>query len=378
MEFDFLDHVLVLRTTDGDRRHGRPAAVLGRRLLRRDDGRAGRRWACGSTSCARPVEVPVSIPFADDARPRQYDRDAVHRFWLALVQVRPRAGRVPGPVRRQGQPGPLLLGRLRPGDDPVLGPDGPAAPGRRPQLRRLGDARGVQPRGQQLRLLAGAAARRARSTPTPTPSPTASPPARSTPRPVPATTRASASSSCPTRSVRTAPDPDAVVLRSSRRPTRPPPTWPTGTARPWSGRDHPPRPAGTNRWCGPLLRVRCTSDRLAVRSEPAEAQGASMHVPDGFFNAATSVGAGVVVGGHHRRRPAQGGRRPHRPAGADGRAGGGVHLRRPDAELPGGQRHQRPPARRRAGRGARRPVGRPRCASRSCCWCRPCCSPTAG
>ena len=79
-----------------------------------------------------------------------------------------------------------------------------------------------------------------------------------------------------------------------------------------------------------------------------------MHIPDGFIDARTSAGG--------RRR---GGRRPRllrsgrdadarRQAGPDGRAGGGLHLRRADAQLPGGLRHQRPPARRRAGRGPRR------------------------
>ena len=39
------------------------------------------------TILARPVEVPVAIPFAQDLEHHAYDRDAMHRFWLALVEV---------------------------------------------------------------------------------------------------------------------------------------------------------------------------------------------------------------------------------------------------------------------------------------------------
>jgi hypothetical protein len=35
----------------------------------------------------RPVEVPVAIPFADDVEHHRYEPDAIHRFWLALVEA---------------------------------------------------------------------------------------------------------------------------------------------------------------------------------------------------------------------------------------------------------------------------------------------------
>ena len=83
-----------------------------------------------------------------------------------------------------------------------------------------------------------------------------------------------------------------------------------------------------------------------------------MHVPDGFLDAPTSVATGVVAAGGVAVCAARGPRRARRPHRADGRAGRGVRLRDPDAQLPGRGRHQRAPARRRARRGPRRPVDR--------------------
>ena len=118
-----------------------------------------------------------------------------------------------------------------------------------------------------------------------------------------------------------------------------------------------------------LLRMTCNCIHAATGSSRGPEEGAPVHVPDGFIDAPVSVAAGVVAGGRHRglpaRRPPRA-RRPHRP---DGRAGRRVHLRRPDAQLPGRRRHQRPPARRRArrdpGRAVHRRVVRGRGAARA-------------
>ena len=95
----------------------------------------------------------------------RFDRTAIARVPLRrglraplllarLVQIDARAQALPRRLPRQGQPGALLLGRLRPGGDALLGADGAAAPGRHPARRRRGDARGVFSRGEQRRLLA--------------------------------------------------------------------------------------------------------------------------------------------------------------------------------------------------------------------------------
>ena len=46
IEFDLVDHVLDLRTTDGRRAQVRARAAFGRELLRSDDGGARTTWAC--------------------------------------------------------------------------------------------------------------------------------------------------------------------------------------------------------------------------------------------------------------------------------------------------------------------------------------------
>ena len=86
LELDFLDHVLVARSSDG--RSGRLPlvgqsvrdfyrGVLG--LLDDIDARV-RIWPV-------PVETSDATPFDADTRPRQYDREYVRRFWLTLMRT---------------------------------------------------------------------------------------------------------------------------------------------------------------------------------------------------------------------------------------------------------------------------------------------------
>ena len=86
LEFDFIDHRLDLRTTRSDRRSVTlaPGSVAGfydstMAALADLDVRV-RIWPY-------PNELPSDVPFGDDSRERPYDADAVHRFWLALVQI---------------------------------------------------------------------------------------------------------------------------------------------------------------------------------------------------------------------------------------------------------------------------------------------------
>ena len=159
-----------------------------------------------------PVEIPDAIPFADDRVHARYDRDAVQRFWLALVDDAPGVQRVPEPLRRQGQPRALLLGRPRPRLHPLLGTAGAPASGRRPELRAARDVGGVLPRGQQLRLLARAARRGRRVLRLRLPGAARLPRHASSRPPVPAGTTTSAEFVLPYELVRTADDPDGLLL----------------------------------------------------------------------------------------------------------------------------------------------------------------------
>jgi uncharacterized protein DUF5996 len=86
IEFDFVDHVLTIRTTDGDRRHVtlEPKTVATFYAETID--------ALGALGIeldllARPVEMPEAIPFADDTTHAAYDRDAINRFWRGMVEA---------------------------------------------------------------------------------------------------------------------------------------------------------------------------------------------------------------------------------------------------------------------------------------------------
>jgi hypothetical protein len=86
MEFDFVDHRLALRTTDGG--HGevplRPQSVA--EFYGATMGALGE-LGISVRVLARPVELPVAVPFADDLVARPYDAEAAERFWRALVQI---------------------------------------------------------------------------------------------------------------------------------------------------------------------------------------------------------------------------------------------------------------------------------------------------
>jgi hypothetical protein len=86
LEFDFVDHVLDLRTTAGEHRH----VTLEPRSV-------ANFYAATTTALdelgvsvrlyPRPSEVVDAIPFDHDEVHRSYDADAANRFWRALVQA---------------------------------------------------------------------------------------------------------------------------------------------------------------------------------------------------------------------------------------------------------------------------------------------------
>lgn len=86
MDFDLIDHQLVVSTTLGEKRslklESRPVADFYRDVMAMLDdlGLSTEIWEM-------PVEIPGAIAFDEDREHVAYDPDAVHRFWLALVQI---------------------------------------------------------------------------------------------------------------------------------------------------------------------------------------------------------------------------------------------------------------------------------------------------
>jgi hypothetical protein len=86
IEFDFIDHVLDIRTADGERRH---VALEPRTVA---DFYAATMGALDDLGMPirinpRPQEVLEAIPFPDDSRHASYDAAAANRFWNALVHA---------------------------------------------------------------------------------------------------------------------------------------------------------------------------------------------------------------------------------------------------------------------------------------------------
>lgn len=86
MDFDFLDHQLLVSTTEGDRQaialQPRPIAEFYAETMRVLDqlGLSTEIWTM-------PVEIVDAIPFDTDQQHCAYDSEQVRRFWLALVQI---------------------------------------------------------------------------------------------------------------------------------------------------------------------------------------------------------------------------------------------------------------------------------------------------
>jgi hypothetical protein len=85
IDFDFIDHVLPVTVSDGStarvRLEPRTVAAFYRELM---DALQG--LGLDVQIYAKPNEVPDPIPFARDEVHRAYDADAVNRFWRVLVQ----------------------------------------------------------------------------------------------------------------------------------------------------------------------------------------------------------------------------------------------------------------------------------------------------
>ncbi|TDE19467.1 DUF5996 family protein, partial [Actinomadura sp. 6K520] len=106
IEFDFIDHVLRIRSSDGPSRQVKlePISVAdfyAQTMEALDDLGITARFQ------TRPNEVEPSIPFAEDHDHASYDAEAAHLFWRQLLQ----ANRVMGEFRSRfvGKVSPVHL-----------------------------------------------------------------------------------------------------------------------------------------------------------------------------------------------------------------------------------------------------------------------------
>jgi len=86
MEFDFLAHRLVGRSSNGAVAELALAPMPVADFYRATLALAGRLGLKADIN-PFPCELPGAIAFADDQLHRSYDADAVHRFWRALLQA---------------------------------------------------------------------------------------------------------------------------------------------------------------------------------------------------------------------------------------------------------------------------------------------------
>ena len=111
VEFDFVDHRLIVRTSAGAERNlplePRSVAEFYAEYMGvlADLGIVPR-------FRAQPSEMVEVIPFAADRTHAAYDADAAQRCWRIVTESARVLQRVPLAIRRQVEPGALLVGRL--------------------------------------------------------------------------------------------------------------------------------------------------------------------------------------------------------------------------------------------------------------------------
>ena len=211
-DFDFLDHQLYLRTSDGATR-ALPLAPRTVADFYAEYLEALRSLGLEVRIRPVPVEVEVAIPFADDREHAAYDAEAVSRWWRIVGQADRVLKRFRGRFLGKASPVHFFWGSFDLAATRFSGRQRAGSSRRRAQLPRLRDDRCLLPRVQQRGLLAR---RRARggsrpSTPTPIPSRRATP--SGAVRPAGAGYRAEMREFVlPYEAVRRAADPDAALL----------------------------------------------------------------------------------------------------------------------------------------------------------------------
>ena len=124
MEFDFLQHRLVILTSDGDMR-ALPLAPMSGAGFYREVMATLQAMSLPVKIWPVAVEVPDPIRLDEDVQHHSYVAEQANRFWRILVQVE-RVFGVALHVRRQVQPRAFLLGQPRSGHHVIFRPAGAA------------------------------------------------------------------------------------------------------------------------------------------------------------------------------------------------------------------------------------------------------------
>lgn len=134
IEFDFLDHQLRIRGSDGAHRsvalEPRPVADFYRETMR-----ALSELGIETKIQASPNEVEPADPLRRGPAAHFLRPEGRAALLAAVAAGQPGAGGVPLVLRRQGEPGALLLGRHGHGLHEVLRTGGAAVSRQRPELR---------------------------------------------------------------------------------------------------------------------------------------------------------------------------------------------------------------------------------------------------
>ena len=128
MQFDFVDHRLLLDSTDGRRR----TVELAPRTVADFHAEVRARLAELDVQVRvdpRPVEVEDATPFPDDRHHAAYDADAAHLFWLSLVKAHRVLTAFRGEFRGKSSPVHFFWGAFDLATTRFSGRDAPRHPG---------------------------------------------------------------------------------------------------------------------------------------------------------------------------------------------------------------------------------------------------------
>ena len=153
VDFDFVDHALVLRTSEGEARR-LALAPMSVASFYADYTNALESLGVTPMVMPKPVEVEPAIPFAQDVEHASYDAAAVNRWWRALLQVDRVFKLFRSSFTGKQSPAHFFWGSFDHACTRFSGRTAPPHPGGRAELPGPRDGRGLIARMQQRRLLA--------------------------------------------------------------------------------------------------------------------------------------------------------------------------------------------------------------------------------